>query len=110
MPQAKEIAQRTKDAWLFGIVPGNAEQAFTIVIWLGHPNVRDQTGSTDIRQDTRLARVNCPEICVPSVGIPRGEAAGHPVLDSSEFIQHGIFLSFHSLEELVDRLCSYTTI
>ncbi len=45
MAQAEKISQRDENTGLWGIVPGDAQQALPIMIGLSHPEVRDLRGA-----------------------------------------------------------------
>ena len=67
----EEIAEGHEYARVFGVVPGEAEQAIAVVIALRHPDVRDAPRAFDIGQDAGFALRDKPDIGVLAGRVPR---------------------------------------
>lgn len=86
--ETEEVAQGADDARGFGVVPGDLEQAFAVVIGLSHPEVGDAAGAFDIGERYSLAGFDPPGIAIAAIVFPGRGAAGFGVADVTKLIEH----------------------
>ena len=91
--QAKEIAERGDHARVRGVVPGDPQQALAVVVALGEPQVRDHAGAFDVGQHPGFPGTDEPAILIAAGRVPRRAAAGVPVGQRGELVEHAAYFT-----------------